>query len=198
MKAIPVSQISFNTREEVDFQKNKKLLIGINALSFLLFIIFYIFFYYISLYTGIIRSDNIYYFFRSLGYLHITGSIIFLLLLMVMLIFHELIHGFFFYIFTGSRPVIGFKSVYAFAGAPDWYIKKNYFLVITLSPLIVITITGFILISILSQPYLSIVFLLMTANAAGCAGDIWMSLLLMGKPPATYVNDSGVASFICN
>jgi hypothetical protein len=198
MKAIPVADITFNSRVEVDFQKNKILLVAVNAASFILFVIFYLLFYYSAFYAGIIRSDDIFYFFKSAGYLPLTGSIIFLLALVFILLLHELIHGFFFYLFTGAKPVIGFKSVYAYAGAPDWYIKKKYFQVITLAPLIIISVTGFILLFFINPPYSSILFLLITANAAGSAGDIWMSILLMRKPPETYINDSGIASFICN
>jgi hypothetical protein len=131
------------------------------------------------------------------GFLPLTGSIAFILALLLVMVIHELIHGFFFYLFTGAKPVIGFKSVYAYAGAPDWYIKKKYFIVITLSPLVLISSAGFLLLYLLNPPYSSIVFLVMTANAAGCAGDIWMSILLSRKPTETYINDTGVSSVIC-
>jgi hypothetical protein len=197
MRAIRISEVTFENRYEVNFQKNKLLLILINAASFILFILFYLLFYYSAYYFGIIKSEDIFYFFRTIGYLPLTGSLLFIFSLVFMLFFHEVIHGIFFYIFTGTRPVIGFKSVYAYAGAPDWYIRKNYFLIITLSPVVIITLAGFVLMLFLKPPLLSLVFLLVTANAAGSAGDIWMSILLMKKPSESYVNDSGIASVIC-
>jgi len=197
MKAIRKSEASFSHSIDVDFQKNKKLMITINALSFVLFVVFYIIFYNLLFLAGVFNSPDIYFIFKSFRTLQISGSIIFLAGLLGILLIHELIHGFFFYWFTGEKPVIGFKSIYAYAGSPGWFIKKNYFQIVTLSPLIIMTLTGFILLSYIPFPYSSMLFLLVTANAAGSIGDIWMSLLLLRQPEGTYVNDSGISATIC-
>jgi hypothetical protein len=197
MKAIRLSEASFSNRIEVDFQKNKKLLIFVNAASFLLFGIFFILFYYAASFAGITQFANMSQVFRFIAFLPLNGSLVLITSLLGVLLLHELIHGFFFYLFTGEKPVIGYKGLYAYAGAPGWYIKKNYFLVITLSPVVLITFIGFILLSFLAPPYQALVILLITLNAGGSAGDLWMSTLLMRRNSETYINDNGVASSIC-
>jgi hypothetical protein len=197
MKAIKASEASFSNRIEVDFQKNKKLLIYINAASFFLFAFFYILFFLLAYFSGITQSTDIFHFFKAAGYLPVSGSLIFLAALLGILLLHELIHALFFYIYTGEKPVIGYKGLYAYAGAPGWYIKKKYFMVITLSPVVLITLFGFAALFFLTPSYQALVFLLITLNAGGSAGDLWMSYLLTKRSSETYINDSGVASSIC-
>jgi hypothetical protein len=196
MKAIRKKDITFSNSYEVDFQKNKKLFFGINALSILFFLFFYLLFDFVAQLLGLYKTSDYYFHFKNLGFLPISANLIFLAGLVIILTVHELIHGFFFYLFTKERPVLGFKSVYAYAGAPDWYIKKNYFQVITLSPLIFISIAGLILMSVLPAGYLSMVFILATVNAAGSIGDLYMSTILLTKPVDTYINDSGISAVI--
>jgi hypothetical protein len=70
-----------------------------------------------------------------------------LLLLAVQVILHELIHGFFFWFFTRSRPTFGFKGFYAYAAAPDWYLPRNQHLIVALAPLVLITGLGLVLLT---------------------------------------------------
>ena len=198
MKAFKDNNITFNHVVEIDFQKNKKLSIIINILSLFIFVVFYYLFDLIARAAGINPTSDLFYYFKSLSRLPVTANFIFLGGLLIILSLHELILGLFFYIYTGEKPVIGFKSVYAYAGAPEWYIKKKYFQVITLSPVVLMTITGFVLMLVLPPGYASVIFLLVSANAAGSIGDIWVSIVLSTKPEETYIIDSGLSSKICH
>ncbi|MGB2869999.1 MAG: DUF3267 domain-containing protein [Bacteroidota bacterium] len=115
--------------------------------------------------------------------------LIFLVVFFVVL--HELVHGVFFWIYTKEKPVFGLKLLYAFAGAPRFFIPRNQYMVIGLAPLVVLSCVGFIL-----QPFIPIEFLLplnvaLVANASGAVGDVYVVLKLAGFPRSTLVNDTG-------
>lgn len=187
---------NYTHKLEIDFQKNKKLFFSINLISLISFVIFYLIFYYISLLIIPSVTDNIIFYVNSFQNLPIIFDFIFLAVIFLVLYLHELIHAFFFYMFTKEKPVVGIKSIYAFAAAPEWYINKNEYLIISLSPMVLITIIGFILLAVFPFQYLSIVFFTFTVNAAGSVGDIWISILLFNKPKNSLVNDTGLVSTI--
>ena len=196
MKAFKTSEKTFENKVEIDFQKNKKLLILVNLLSVLLFPLFYVFFYYLSWLFGIVeRQDQLayYFFFKFLPYKYL---ILILFILIVITVVHELIHGLFFYLVTKEKPVFGYKVLYAYVGAPDWFIKKKYFYLIGLSPFVIITIAGVVSLFLVGSYYLSVVLIPLAAHSAACAGDLWFNSMLLNKPEETYVNDNGLKASI--
>lgn len=197
LKAYRINEISFDDIEVVDFQKNRKLMITVNLLSFVFFILFYILFDFYSRAVGINTTGDLLYHIKILRILPLTANVIFIAGLLLMMSIHELIHGFFFYIYTGEKPLLGFKSIYAYAASPGWYIRKNYFQIITLSPVILMTAAGLILMPFIPRGYSSMILLLAAVNAAGSICDIWISIVLARKPDETYVNDSGISARIC-
>ena len=196
MRAIKISDANFLNNETVDFSKNKKLAIAVNLIGVLSLPVFYIIFFYIIRIFTIYPSDDILYYWKALTRLPFIYSIIFILLLIAVLVIHESIHALFFYIYTGEKPVYGFKGVYGYAGSPGWYIRKNYYLIVSLSPFIIIS---FILTSVIvyfSPVYSAMIFIIIITHAAGCIGDIWVSIKLLNKPDSTYINDSGTSAVI--
>lgn len=86
---------------------------------------------------------------------------------------HELIHGFFFWLFTGKSPRYGFTLLYAYAAPPpQTYVCRNPYLVITAAPLILITLMtliGIMLAPAFLVPTFVLVFVL---NTVGSVGDV--------------------------
>jgi len=111
--------------------------------------------------------------------------------LFAVLIGHELLHGLFFWIYTGERPAFGFKVVYAYASAPDWYIPRNKFIAVSLAPLVIITLAGLILLPVIAYGYVAELLLLVSANAAASVGDMIVAVWLSTKPDTVMVRDSG-------
>lgn len=111
--------------------------------------------------------------------------------LFVVLIGHELLHGLFFWIYTGERPEFGFRVVYAYASAPDWYIPRNKFIVTGLAPVVVITLVGLAVLPLVPDLYVAEVLILMAFNAAASVGDMVTTGWLLFKPDAAMVRDSG-------
>jgi hypothetical protein len=104
---------------------------------------------------------------------------------------HELIHGAFFWIFTGARPIFGLRLAYAYAAAPDWYIPRNAFLMIGLAPLVLISLGGAALLPAMPPSLLPIWWLALTANASGAVGDLYIVGWLLSKSAHLYINDCG-------
>ncbi len=196
MKAIRISEANFSNSESIDFTKNKKLAFIINLLAILSFPVFYLIFFYLSELFSINSSDDLLYYWASFKKLPATDALIFVIVILLVFVIHELIHGLCFYLFTGEKPVYGFKTVYLYAGAPNWYLKKRYYLVVSLCPFAVITALGIIIIVFVPTYFSPAVFILIITHAAGCIGDIWMSVKLSGKPKTTYVNDCGTSFVI--
>lgn len=121
----------------------------------------------------------------------ITSALVLIFVTVGMVFLHEGIHGLFFWLFTKEKPRFGFKVVYAFAGAPGWYITKQPYIIVGIAPLVVITIIGFLLLLMVPESWILPLMLFMTMNASGSAGDIYTVLWLMSKPDHILVSDSG-------
>jgi hypothetical protein len=104
---------------------------------------------------------------------------------------HEMIHGIFFWVFTRERPSFGLTLLYAFAAAPGWYLPRNLYWVVCLSPLVGLTLLGTALLGLLPLPLLPYALFAMTLNAAGSLGDVYTALLLLRQPAQALVCDSG-------
>ncbi len=196
MKAVEKSQVNFLYNETIDFSNNKKLALTVNLLGILSFpLIYVILFYLLKILTGS-SSDNLLFYWKSFSKLPLISSGIFLAILLLILVIHEFIHAVFFYLFTGEKPVYGFKGIYGYAGSPNWYLKKSYYLIVSLSPFIIISVSGLLFLVLIPAEYSSIIVLLLTTHAAGCIGDIWVSIKLIFKPEETYINDSGISLVI--
>ena len=111
--------------------------------------------------------------------------------IVLMLVFHEGLHGLFFWVFTKARPKFGFSLLYAYAAAPDWYIPRNAYLVVGLAPLVVITLVGLVMILWMPHVWLPATLFLVALNAAGAVGDMYVTLMLLAQKPDVLVNDVG-------
>ncbi len=101
---------------------------------------------------------------------------------------HELLHGLTISLW-GGKPYYGTKLPLAlFCSAKNQLFPRNYYAVIALVPLVVITLAGIVF--TLLAPALSPYVLLATAgNVSGAAGDLWMAWRLRKLPAAAFVED---------
>jgi hypothetical protein len=109
----------------------------------------------------------------------------------VMVVLHEAIHGLFFRLLTGGKAKFAFKGAYAYAAAPDWYLHKGPYLVVSLAPLVLITVLGVILLVFVPDSWLVPLMLLVAMNASGAVGDLYVFFLLVRKPEDVLVRDFG-------
>jgi len=111
----------------------------------------------------------------------------------LMIVAHEAIHGAFFWLYTRSRPYFGFKGMYAYAAAPEWYIPRNQYLVVGIMPLLLITLAGLLLLPVAPAWLLLPVIFVVLMNASGAAGDVMIVGWLLLLPAHTLINDLGDA-----
>jgi len=192
MKSIAASEASFKNFEEVNFLKNKLLYVLINVISIISFPVFYLILFGAAELILTDKPSGIFYYFVSFSRLSNVYLFLFLAILLIMMLLHELIHGLFFYIFTGAKPVFGFKNLSAYAGIPDYYIVKNYYIIACLSPFVILTLIGSIIFLLSSSAFSAMMFIAVSAHAAGCIGDFWVAVKLLNKPDKTYINDDGM------
>jgi hypothetical protein len=114
-----------------------------------------------------------------------------LLVTPVMVVVHEGLHGLFFRVFTGSRPKFALKLTYAYAAAPDWYIRRGPYFIIGLAPLLGITLLGILGMIVLPPVCLFPLYLLLVLNTSGAAGDLWTVGKLLFCPTDTLIRDCG-------
>jgi hypothetical protein len=114
------------------------------------------------------------------------------LALIAVLILHEFVHGLFYWLFSNRRPNFGFQGLLPYAAAPSGvYFPRNKFLIVGLSPLILLTAAGLLLIVIVPIAYVPFLLFFVAFNAAGAAGDLIMVLQLISFSSATMMEDNG-------
>ena len=102
---------------------------------------------------------------------------------------HELCHGLAIRAF-GGQPQYGlglayFVFPYAFA-TTDTRFTRNQFIVIALTPLVVLSVIGVPILLVFEWTWLAIP---LAMNAGGAVGDIWMALTLLSYPSGVSVVD---------
>ena len=114
-----------------------------------------------------------------------------LVVMLVTVLLHELIHGLFFWLFSGTRPEFGVGPGYAYAAMPDWYFPKTRYLVIGLSPLILLTALGLAACALAPLPWLLTLLAGMVINAGGAIGDIYICGRIARDTQDVWIKDTG-------
>jgi hypothetical protein len=197
MKATKTLPKGYKPRGTLDFSHSKAALIVVNVIGLLLMGLF--------LWLGVWFLDVI-----SPGVdvivalWSVTGGatglggrvLVIVLALVVTLgvgVLHELVHGLFFWLFTRERPAFGAKSLYFYAGAPDWYLPRGQHLIVELIPFVLLTLVGLAVAALTPVAAAAWVVLAVVANAGGAAGDLMAAVWLLRQPWDTLVRDTGLA-----
>jgi hypothetical protein len=169
---------------EINLKKNKKLAITLNIAAFIVFVLT---FFLLSSTAALIRPDLI----NTSGTINLVGLAVGIGLTVILMTIHELIHGFFFWVFTRSKPVFAIRLFYAYAGAPDWYIPTRQFMVVALAPLVVIAAVGLLLILLVPISWIMFIIFFVALNTGGAMGDILVFTRLFKLSPTSLANDTG-------
>ena len=175
---------------EINLAKNKGLAVLLNIVGLLISILAFVL---LGLFTRFARPGSFAEAFIFKVDLSTIGQLLVLVILVaVSLLVHELIHGFFFWVFTRIKPVYALHLAYAYAAAPGWYIPVRQYWVIGLAPLVLIDLAGLLLVLLAVSPGLILLLVFMVAfNTGGSVGDMWIILNSLSKSPACLVNDVG-------
>ena len=174
---------------EINLKKNRRLAIALNliavpvaALSFFLLLFF----------AGFVRPSLM----DTTGTITVGVWLVVLGLMVLLFTIHELIHGFFFWVFTRSRPVFALRLFYAYAGAPDWYIPTRQFMIVALGPLVIIGVVGMLLMLLVPESWVVLIVIMVAFNTGGSVGDLLVFTHLLKLSPTSLANDTGdVMSF---
>jgi len=175
----------------IDLIRDRSLLIKMNLAGIILF---FLTGWLLNQYVAYVRINDIDDFnirfafdLKNLFY----SFIILMIVIFIMVILHEGLHGVFFWAFTRSRPKFALKGFYAYAAAPDWYIPKNAYMIVALAPFLMISFMGIYLISFIPVSIVFPMIVLLTLNASGSVGDLWVFFWLLFKPGQYYLLDQG-------
>ena len=115
---------------------------------------------------------------------------------LVMLI-HELVHGLFYWRFSGQRPTLGLKGPYVYVAAPpDYYFPRNQYLMVGVAPFVLLTLVGTLLAAFAPPIALPTLIFFVAFNAAGSAGDLLMSAYLLHYSADTLMQDHGTSVMV--
>ncbi len=109
----------------------------------------------------------------------------------IVLITHEMVHGFFFWTATKTRPVFGLQLSYAYAAAPGWFIPAHIYLWIGIAPFLLLDIVGVLLLIVSPVGLILYIAAAIAMNTTGSIGDLWILFTLLRQPPGCLVQDRG-------
>jgi hypothetical protein len=177
----------------LDLVKDKKLFIQLNGVGIGLFIACWVLLggLVVLLHPGLSALETRFVLTLNQGGSFIRSLLVLLAVFFAMVTLHEAIHGLFFWLFTRSKVKFAFKGAYAYAAAPGWYLFKRPYMIVSLAPLVVMTLLGIVLMLILPLAWIPAVLLLVAMNAAGAIGDIYVFILLLRTRGDVLVQDYG-------
>ena len=145
----------------------------------------------LTLCLGLMRPE-----FRNTLRAGLNGNVLSALALLVgvmaiTILLHEWTHGLFFWLFSRRRPEFGLRTGYAFAAMPDWFFPKQQYLIIGLSPLILLTGIGLALCVFVPVTWLPALLSAMVINTGGSIGDIFICGKITFDAPEVWIKDSG-------
>lgn len=193
LKAMQLLPQKYELTGEINLNKNPGLLWALNLAGLVLFFLVGLgTTFLIHLLRPEVSSAGLSFTADSFNVGSFFGTVFLLILALLGIVFlHEAIHGLGFWWFTGSRPKFGFKGVYAYAAAPEWFLPKKPYLGIGLAPLLFISIVGTILMIFGPANWISAAWFVVALNAAGSIGDLYAVVWLITKPGNVLVRDFG-------
>ena len=121
---------------------------------------------------------------------------VFLLLMVLYIVLHEIVHGIAYKALTGERLTFGISWSCAFCGVPNVYTYRRTALIALVSPLVVFTLI-FVPLTVFLF-YVDVVYYLFSAvllgmHLGGCSGDIYCTILFLFKykDKKTLLRDTG-------
>ncbi|HEY0753289.1 MAG TPA: DUF3267 domain-containing protein [Ktedonobacteraceae bacterium] len=187
MKAVPQLPHGYDKLGDIRLVKNTDLLVALNLLAIPLFVgSGWLFISAVRWFVpGFTLPDEYMLDFRAL--LTLLGAFVGIIVGVILL--HEMVHGVFFWLFSGQRPVFGMHWTYVYAAAPGWYFPRWQYLIVGLAPLVLISLSGVLLLPLLPYAALPGVVLALVINATGAIGDIYITGCLLCKPRHLLVLD---------
>ncbi len=176
--------LGYSQSSEINLKKNKRLAIILNVVALFGAVLSL---FLLASFAALVR----------IGFVNTSGTItagvvaVVLGLVLVLLTIHGLIHGFFFWVFTRSKPVFAVRLSYAYASAPDWYIPARQFTLAAVGPLVIIDAVGLLLMLLGPESWVMSVAFVVAFNTGGSMGDLVVLTRLSKLSSTCLANDAG-------
>ncbi|KAA3654361.1 MAG: DUF3267 domain-containing protein [Chloroflexi bacterium] len=123
----------------------------------------------------------------------VSGILIFI----ASMLLHEWLHGLALQA-MGYKPVYYFKIGVLFAGLQKGdYLSRVHYLIMTLTPLVVMSVTGFGVLLLLPPVYGRLLLIALLLNTAASLGDLFVAVGVYRAPKtAVFTDDNGIQVFV--
>ncbi len=107
---------------------------------------------------------------------------------------HEGMHAALLWAYTGERPLVSLlppKGGYAYTASPRWYFPRNRYLVVGLTPLVILTPLLLALVPVVPVWLLQWLGWTVVRNVSGSNADLYVAWQLLRRHPNCYIHDTG-------
>lgn len=184
MKALNTLPDGYSQIYEIDLQKNKKKLLLVNGIAFIISVLMIV---PMCFYIPITELFS----FREGMAQYLIRFGVLLGLLIIYMVLHELVHGITMKLCGTKKVRYGFTGMYAFAGSDDYYDKKSY-ITIALAPVVLWGVVIAIVNFFVPREWFWVVYFLQIMNISGAAGDMYVTFKFAKMPKDILVRDHGV------
>ncbi len=123
----------------------------------------------------------------------VSGILIFI----ASMLLHEWLHGLALQA-MGYTPIYYFKIGVLFAGLqPGDYLPRTHYLIMTLTPLVTMSVGGFAILLLLPPVYGRLLLIALLLNTAASLGDLFVAVGVYRSPKtAVFTDDNGIQVFV--
>ena len=193
MPANPHLPEGYRSIGTLDLTKNMRALVYMNIAGAVLLFGFY----YLFIRAALWMRPNVASQGLSAGFQGLGGVLTIILgvigIYAAVIVLHEGTHGIFLAWFTRTRPVFAFRGYYAYAAAPGWYFPRDQYMLVSLAPLVLLSLLGLIALAFVPAGWLLAVISFMAFNASGAVGDLAVFGWLLRQPSTCLAYDVGDA-----
>ena len=162
--------------------KDKKTIILMNLASIILFVVAIVPFL-------IFKPANIFDYDPKVV---MTAMVVMLVSMIVYIVLHELVHGFWYKIMTNEKLTFGMTLTVAFCGVPHIYVNKKTALLAITGPFLLFSLILIpTLIIMPAGPYYFALVMLFGMHISGCSGDLYGTLYMLSQKGDLLMNDTG-------
>ena len=168
----------------VDLKKDKKAAVYVNLLAIAIAVIL------------VLPMNAVVPFYRSLvSQTDIKDILIKYVVLLVLMVLYELVHGVAMRICGTKKVKYGFNGMYAFAGSDDYYDKTAY-IFIALAPIVLWGVVLAVVNILVPAEWFWVIYIIQVLNLSGAAGDLYVSVKFSRLPRDILVQDYGIGMVV--
>lgn len=186
MKSLNELPSGYEKAFEIDLQKNKRLAFAVNAAALVIAAVMIIPACFIVPISDLFNIEKY-------GFaVYLVRFAVMLAGMVVYMILHELVHGFFMKRYSKLKPTYGFTGLYAYAGSEAYFYKKPY-IIIALAPVVIWGVCLAVISFLVSEKWFWVVYFIQICNISGATGDFYVVAKFFNKPDNMLVKDIGVS-----